>query len=480
MPNFSFDTYADYGLSENPFVVQALKPDELGKRLLVGRDQEIQSVAKRLHKKGKITCLDGHVGVGKTSLVNVASYRCYNAFLEGSTTQLLVPVSEPFQLRKDDDVNGFCASVFRRVAQTLLKYHKDLQSLDQLPKNAALVDSWLNSPIVEHVNGALSLTGSVGVPGIASIGATTGGGTAKQVNQSTGFSEQGFETLVRNWLSEIFVEKGNGGVVCVIDNLELLETGAQARRMLEVLRDRLFNIDGLRWVFCGANGVIHSLASSERLSSFLSMPVIDVAHVFPSTLEALFRARLKEFALVDEDDAWKRLPIRLADLQDLYRIVNFNLRDLLALGDEYCEGIHDKGVSILSEEHKARRFAKWLETATTTRYGTLQSRLPADAWTILDLVMSDEFKGTFGVGDYQSLNQNSKVDISKSTFEKRLRELVKYELISKSIDDSGAKNDDFKREVFSVTAKGALVHYARLVKQENQGIKPVTWLRTVH
>ena len=57
---------------------------------------------------------------------------------------------------------------------------------------------------------------------------------------------------------------------------------------------------------------------------------------------------------------------------------------------------------------------------------------------------------------------------------------MKYELISKSVDDSVGDGNDFKREVFSVTAKGALVHYARLVKQENQGIKPLTWLRRVH
>ena len=185
--------------------------------------------------------------------------------------------------------------------------------------------------------------------------------------------------------------------------------------------------------------------------------------------------------MVDEADAWSRLPLRLSDLQALYRIVNFNLRDLLALADEYCEDIHRKGIVLADEEHKTRRFAKWLEAATITRYQVLSSRLPSDAWVILDLVMSDDFKGIFGIGDYESLNQNSRVGISKATFEKRLRDLVKNGLVSKSIDDEiNHRKDGFSREVFSVTAKGALVHYARLVKQENQGIKPLTWLRRVH
>jgi hypothetical protein len=406
---------------------------------------------------------------------------CYQAFLKAETNQLLVPVAEPFQLKKDEDISQFCADVFRRVAQTLLVYREQLQALGQLPSSAASVHAWLNSPIVEHLTGNVGLSASAGVPGVASATLTGGGATARQINTGAAFNDQGFEQLVRTWLEEIFTEKGIGGVICVIDNLELLETGAQARRTLEVLRDRLFNINGLRWVFCGANGVIHSLAASARLGAFLNSPIIDVAHVQTSALEPLFRARFAEFALVDEADAWDRLPIRLTDLKALYPIVNFNLRDLLALGDAYCEDIHNRGVRIRNVDEKGARFAKWLETATIKTYESLSSRLPSDAWVILDLVMSDDFRGTFGAGDYDSLNQNSKGGISQATFKKRLKDLVKYELISKAIDDGASTHsDDFKREVYSVTAKGALVHYARLVKQENQGIKPLTWLRRVH
>jgi len=480
MDDFSFDTYASYGLSENPFLVHALNPNSRGRRLLVGRDDEVKLVAQCLHKDGKITCLDGHVGVGKTSLVNVAAHLCYEGFLKGKTPQLLVPVAEPFQLKKEEDINAFCSNVFRRVAQTLLMYRKDLQDLDQLPIEAVKLDAWLNSPIVEHITGALGATLSVGVPSMASFGVSTAGSASKQINSSSAFAEQGFEQLIKGWLEQIFVIQGNGGVVCIIDNLELLESGVQARRVLEVLRDRLFSVKGLRWVFCGANGVIHSLAASERLGAYLNTPVIDVAHVQTSALEPLFHARFKEFAMSSEDDAWSRLPITLQDLQALYPILNFNLRDLLALADEYCEVIHRNQKTLIGDTHKTRMFAKWLETETIKRYHVLSSRLPSDAWVILDLVMSDDFRGIFGIGDYQSLNQNSLVTISRPTFEKRLRDLVKHGLVSKSIDDEIRNGDGFSREVFTVTAKGSMVHYARLVKQENQRISPLTWLRRVH
>jgi hypothetical protein len=479
--DLQFDTYAYFGLLENPFLPQALRPDLQGVRLLIGRDDEVDKVARSLHKAGKITCLDGHVGVGKTSLVNVAAFKCYQAFLAGTTQQLLLPVSDPFQLSKEGDEDTFCEVVFRRVAQTLMSHRADLEGLDQLPTGVASLDAWMNSPIVEHINGAMGLTAGIGSPNAATLSATAGTSSARQLNTSAGFSAQGFEELVKRWLREIFGERGHGGVVCIIDNLELLETGVQAKHTLEALRDRLFNVPGLRWVFCGANGVIPCLAASERLSAYLNSPIIDVAHIRPSHLQPLFEARLQEFAMDTADGAWEQLPITLDDLESLYLIVNYNLRELFAKADEYCESIRDKNIAIQDEDHKRSRFKKWLDKATNEKYQVLKTRLPGDAFVILDLVMADEFQGTFGVGNFEALNQNSRVTISERTFKQRLKDMQKAGLITKNVDDeSGAKRDGFSRDVYTVTATGAFVHYARLAKNENQGIKQLNWLRRVY
>jgi hypothetical protein len=134
----------------------------------------------------------------------------------------------------------------------------------------------------------------------------------------------------------------------------------------------------------------------------------------------------------------------------------------------------------LTESQKEARFAKWLSKITVDSYSNLSSRIPADAWAVLDIAMSDAFKGTFGLGDYGSFNANSKISIAQSTFSKRLRDLIKFGLISKGIEDSISDDDGFKRDVCTVTAKGALVYYARLIKQETQSIADVTWLRRVH
>lgn len=482
---FFEDGYTSAGFSGNPFSVYALEADELGQRLMVGRDEQVQLVASKLHKQGKITCLDGHVGVGKTSLVNVAAYQCFNAFLNGKSSQLLIPLNKSFQLNKDEDVADFCDDVFRKIAAGLLSHLPLLTNTYLLhEKSMAQLNAWLHSPVISHVNESLGAGFTGGVPGVISASITGGKAASSQINTGSGFTKDGIETLVRKWLGEIFTVQGSGGVICIIDNLELLESGPNARRTLEVLRDRLFNINGIRWVFCGANGVILSLAASERLGSFLS-PIIDVKNIKLEYIKPLIEARLVEFSDCLAD-AKLNLPILLDDIVQLYKMLNFNLRDLLAYVDEYCEHQFDIGRGRLSDDQKAKRFDKWLHVKSIETYNALLSRISNDAWVVLDIAMGPGCKGIFGVGDYQTFSSNSKIHMTQTSFNKWLKSLEKLKLISKYSDDSmsgfEAEDDGFKRDVFTVTAKGALVHYARLVKQENQSLftSNADWLKRVH
>lgn len=476
--NFS-NWYDTCGFSDNPFKVHALRADDLGRRLMVGRDEQVSLVAQRLLKDGKITCLDGHVGVGKTSLVNVAVFECFKAFIDGNCAQLLIPLSESFQLSKNEDTDIFCEKVFRKIATGLLQYRNELQNYD-LPKNSVQnLDSWLNSPVIEFVNETIGGSFTVGMPLVASANVKLDGAQTRQSNSGIGFAKEGLEQLVRSWLNEIFVKQGTGGVVCVIDNLELLESAVNARRMLESLRDRLFNVNGIRWVFCGADGVIHSLAASSRLGSFLNTPIVDLRNIGTTHIEPLIRARIEEFS-ENSASAEQDLPIRVQDIVTLYPIINFNLRDLLHYADDYCDHQFQLGKQAISSAEKSNRFNKWLDRLTTESYATLSSRLDKSAWIVLDMAMCDTFKGTFGVGDFGAFNANSKTELNRKSFDKHLKELIKLGLITENINDLDSDDEVLRRDVFTVTAKGALVHYARLIKHESQSLIPSDWLRRVH
>ena len=451
------DYFVDWGFLENPFQPNALNPDDRGERLLVGREDEVGVVCRRLHKQKKITCVEGPVGFGKTSLVNIAAHKCFKAFARGETDQLLIPCRQTFQLDKSDTTESFSSRVFMAVAQTLLELSGNVRGLGLSMQGMSQVDNWLNSPRAKAF--------SMGLGGVSA-------GMGIAPNASSGFAASGFENRVVGWLEEIFRSHGNGGVVCIVDNLELLETTAKARATLEALRDRLFNTVGLRWVFCGAHGVVHSIASSPRLNGFTTRPVVQVNHLSPEATNAVLASRIQEFAVAPEKTY---LPILESNFNELYKVLNFNLRDLLAYADNYCTEVYDSGLAPKNDAGKARRFETWLRTETVEQYRSLQSRILADAWTVLDTAMGMQFAGTFGPGDYPVFRANDLKSLSEDAFHKVLRSFEKHGLLDRSVREGD--DDEGKQTLYSVTSKGALVHYARVQTKEARVPGTVDWLR---
>jgi hypothetical protein len=454
-----FDCYTTWGFRENPFQPSPLHADSRGERLLVGRDVELGNVKTRLHRHGKVTCIEGEVGVGKTSLVNIAAFQCLNGFTQGKANQLLIPCRTPFQLQPKEKVDEFCTRVFVEVAQTLLDQAKRVRGLSLDMSNKEALDAWLNSPRISNIE--------VGLHAYVEV-------TRKaELNEGEGFNAHGFQELVQRWLKEIFPAHGSGGVVCVIDNLELLETGYKARKVLERLRDRLFNVEGIRWVFCGANGIVSSVIASPRLSGYLIRPILDVNSLNGDQVPEILRRRAVEFAI---ESGKEYLPITEDDLQRLYLIINFNLRDLLAHADDYCMYIWDHRLFPKTDEDKRKRFEVWLTKQTKEQYYDLRKRIAADAWEMLDTAMCEKLKGRFGPGDFNYFKSNSYVGIEYKTFMRHMRKFEELGLISRSIE--GGDEDEVKRTVFTVSSKGAMVQYARFMANETKTMAS-PWLRRV-
>ena len=236
--------YTDWGFTSNPFVQTPLLPDAQGAALLVGREQEEADLKKRLLNAPKLPVLEGANGVGKTSLINVTAYKLFNAFLESFKGPLFVPCQRSFQLSPKKDVETFCDEILMEVAQTLLAHGKLIETKHTGSlHNSQAIHAWLNSPVFKNWQG--------GVPVLS-----FGGGS--QATGSAGFQRSGFRQAVTQWLNDVFPTPEFGGVVCVIDNLELLQTSEMASALLEQLRDPLFTMNGLRCVLCGAAGITWS------------------------------------------------------------------------------------------------------------------------------------------------------------------------------------------------------------------------------
>ena len=421
--------YHDWGFTESPFQTTALPPNELGDQLLIGRDTEIHRLVRRINNPPKCVTLEGPNGVGKTSLVNVAAYRCYNSFLTTGEGALFIPCEHVFQLSEDPNMENFTDEVYMAVAQTLIRGAKDLQESGRFPQTKA-IDRWLNSPQLK--------TYQVGV-----FGANVG--SAAETNASAGFQRSGFRLEIRNWLGEVFPTLNHGGVVCVLDNIELLQTSANARRFLEQMRDTLLIVPGLRWVLCGALGIVQSAASSPRLEGLLHTP-IEVTGVNEVLAPDILRSRQVAFA---RRLSHAYLPIGPREFEHLYEVLNKNIRNTLNRADNYCMWVAEQNEHPESDAEREAVYLTWLNHESDKAYYAANQYIGNRAWDAFDLAVLKG--GSFSPSDFEDFGFNS-----AQAMNPHIRDLETNGMLSSSQDES-----DKRRKTIQVTSKGWLVYHAR-------------------
>src|SRR5450631_859150 len=97
--------YERWGFQDNPFNTHPLQADERGKTLSVGRVEELAMLTRRIETGPQIPTVEGGVGIGKTSLVNVAAFQLFRDRLMESSSPLIIPCREIFQISADLDLN---------------------------------------------------------------------------------------------------------------------------------------------------------------------------------------------------------------------------------------------------------------------------------------------------------------------------------------------------------------------------------------
>ena len=424
--------YTDWGFISNPFVQTPLLPDDQGAALLVGRDKEEADLTKRLLNPPKLPVLEGANGVGKTSLINVTAYKLFNRFLTSPNGPLFVPCNKSFQLHPDKDLETFCDEVFMEVAQTLLTHGKLIKTKHTGSLcNSQAVDRWLNSPVFNSWQG--------GIP-LISIG------SGSQATESIGFQRSGFRQAVTQWLKDVFPTPEFGAVVCVIDNLELLQTSETARALLEQLRDPLFTIHGLRCVLCGASGITWSLASSMRLEGVLHNP-LEIAGLTSALAPQILQSRRLAFT-VNEAPAY--LPLNAADFEQMYEVLNRNLRAVLSHSDDFCLWVSDQRQRPESGEDKHRAFQLWFIEQCSKIHSAAEQSLTPRSWEVFDKAI--ELGGAFAPNDYAKFDCNS-----MSALRPWVKSLEDVQLVKSWKDDK-----DQRRKSIVVTPRGRLAaHYRK-------------------
>lgn len=316
------------------------------------------------------------------------------------------------------------------VARSIIHYQDAFKAAGrQLPKIDD-VRKWLDDPILRGGGGSANFLGF------------GGGGSYSQSVNSGGFSKAGFRDTVRNWLREIFPSKNDGAFVGVIDNLELLETSQDARKSLEAMRDTVLSLPGVKWVLCGANGIVRSSVGSQRLTGVIADP-IQVKPLKDEDIPAVIQRRIEAHRI--SADAFA--PVQPEGFAHLYQVAGRNLRIALKHAQDFSlwlstQGDHSNDVERLS------LLEVWLAEQADRYEEDTKSITPA-GWTFFDSLLAKG--GTCSPSDFSEFQFNS-----QQAMRPYVKQLEDANLVHSTVDES-----DQRRRTIVATANGWLVHYKR-------------------
>lgn len=417
-----FSIWTELGFTGNPYDHRYLPGSEEGAALFHGRERERHRVQMGLGSGGSHVLIVGEAGVGKTSLAKVAAFEMFRRGRDARTGTLFVPVAATMQLKNDPQ--DFELEVWRNIASTLISSRRDIELAGLRPPDLPGLSDWLSAPT--------PLTSASG----SALGFGSGG--ARALNTTTGFGESGFVALVRQALTTLFPSTASGGVICILDNLELQGTVDAARIALETLRSTLFEVPAIRWVFIGSRGISGGLRS-RRLNGFIDRPI----RLEPLTVEESVQSIHRRLQYWGTTQAHP--PVQPEDFRYLYRTLGLNLRESLNVAQQFAQYYYGEflgtDVATPTDEERPLYFQAWLgEQADEVLAEAPSAR--SDSWLIFDRLRDSGGTMKVAVEDHETL--------------RHAQSLVQANLMVEEPDPESTN-----RTMLSITANGWLAAFAR-------------------
>lgn len=270
------NVWEEYGFASNPYEPTPLPPTGEMAELFVGREEELEQLGTFLvsEDRGGIF-VEGHIGVGKTTLVNMAQHHVRSETRHAT----LLP-----SVRVVEVQNGMSSEIF-----LLTVLSNALQSLRHLMPNVAKDKEYqrLNGVVAQGLlrSGAANL--NVGPVGF-------GGGKALQPTTPEAMPLP----TIQGHLGELQALASTHGfdkLVMTVNNLDVVDPAFFAE-LMHAVRDSTLTVTGILWVFVGPVGIRSLIEQrARRVSELLvSQPV----RLGPLTLQqvlAITQARLKRF-----------------------------------------------------------------------------------------------------------------------------------------------------------------------------------------
>lgn len=299
---------AHYGFSVNPYDPAPLGVSSEDAELLVGRDKEGRELAAFLSSfdRGAIV-VEGGIGVGKTSFVNVNEYRL-------SQDEAFLPSLSVIELQNGMTPTEFLLSVLSNSLNALRTLHQEVKDDREFRRLSTAVEQTLFS--TRTYQAGITVPGGAGVGGSAGRNLTA---TNPNVTLLPAVSQylDDFLTLAQG--------HDHDKVVVSVNNLDIIDPGFLIQ-VLHQIRDVTFNRVGYLWIFTGPVGTRAVIA--QRAARVSEVMVTDPIRILPLSQREVHQAvdaRVRKFRL----DANVKAPVDKDVIDILYAASNGEIRYVL-------------------------------------------------------------------------------------------------------------------------------------------------------
>ncbi|MGQ4382302.1 hypothetical protein [Streptomyces sp. SAS_270] len=372
-------SWHDFGLRQSPYDVRPLRATKEGSDLLVGRDQDAQRLSDHLKSSTTHATIEGDFGVGKTSLASVVGYRLRQAFKEQGGPPFIPLNRRPFQPDERETNEGFAKLVILEIASTLAQNERVLKEAGfTFPSMASIKRSIENA---EYRGTGL---------GAAILGFGGNFFRSSSPNTSDLFTEAGIPLFVDTCLSQCFPDHASGGVICILDNMEMLGKSPEHKVMIESLRDTVFGQEGLHWIMCGTDHVIRTVVSTPMLQGRLAEP-ISLQPINDDQIGELIARRLEVYS---DGRVAARPPVGAEEFRHIYEETGRHLRQALKAAEDFTR---DCGESIYRSggQDDLNLLDKWLKEQATRYFNSASARVTDRGWQLFALLAESGGRCTY-------------------------------------------------------------------------------------
>ncbi|MFC3530917.1 hypothetical protein ACFOLG_01845 [Vogesella facilis] len=439
------DKWTKWKYEKSPFAHFSLNADQEGLDLLVGRDELLQKqVIPSFSTWGKISSLNGGVGVGKTSLANVAAFileeLANKARNNKTSNRHIYSCFENIKYEKSHTDEDFEFSIFLAIA-------KKIYSI----KDGNSDFSWAVLPYYEEYRHCINdPTFKDGGLSIAAIG---GFDKSKSLNTHPAHGKTAFIGTIKSWLDTLFPQR-NSFIICVIDNFELMDEAEKLIEFFEKKRDTLLNQKGLKFVLCGANNSVLKL-NTAWLKAFIDN-TIEVPSINIANAAKIYETRTEKFAKPSS-----YIPINETEFIDLANLIKVNTRDLLGEAENFCQYIDLKSIAgeplPKSAIDKSQKYKEWIILQTNEALKAIGKRITKNCWRILNIASTPTMDGTFKSGDYELFN------IPQGSYSNVINTLKDLKLVEERNDE-----EHKKKRIYTLTPKAYYILHASKNGDVNQ------------